>query len=80
LTYFRFAASGKRLRIDLKRWVKMKAANFLNMVFVACVAIPCAQSAFSQISVLTDQVGYETAATKQAILAGTAQDPRISSN
>jgi hypothetical protein len=58
----------------LKRWVKMKAANFLNTVFVACAAILCAQSAFSQISVLSDQVGYESAATKQAIVAGTAQD------
>ena len=34
----------------------------------------CAQSAFNQIRVLTDQVGYETTAAKQAIIAGTAQD------
>lgn len=58
----------------MKWWAKMKAAKFLNMVFVASVAILCAQSAVSQVSILTDQVGYEPAATKQAIVAGTDQD------
>jgi hypothetical protein len=34
----------------------------------------CALSAFSQVRVLADQVGYESTAAKQAIVAGTAQD------
>jgi hypothetical protein len=33
-----------------------------------------AQSAFGQVRVLADQVGYESTAAKQAIIAGTAQD------
>jgi len=34
----------------------------------------CTQSALSQVRVLADQVGYESLAAKQAIVAGTAQD------
>ena len=68
------AASSRRLRIDLKRRVKMKATHVLNRVLIVWVLTACAQSAFSQIRVLTDQVGYESTASKQAIVAGTAQD------
>ncbi len=67
-------ASSRRLRIDLKRRVKMKATHVLNRVLIVWVLTACAQSAFTQIRVLTDQVGYESTASKQAIVAGTAQD------
>lgn len=52
----------------------MKASHVLKMVVVVWASMVCAQSAFSQISVLTDHVGYEPTAAKQAIVAGTAQD------
>jgi len=52
----------------------MKATNILYRVFVVWVFMICAQRAFSQVRVLGDQVGYESTAEKQAIVAGTAQD------
>jgi len=52
----------------------MKATNILHRVFVVWVFMICAQRAFSQVRVLGDQVGYESTAEKQAIVAGTAQD------
>ncbi len=58
----------------MKRWVKMNVTHVLNRIFVVWVLMTCAPSLLSQIHVLTDQVGYESAAAKQAIVAGTAQD------
>jgi Glycosyl hydrolase family 9/Cellulase N-terminal ig-like domain len=52
----------------------MKALHILYRIFVVWVSLICAQSAFSQVRVLADQVGYESTAVKQAIVAGTAQD------
>src|SRR5580692_9098513 len=52
----------------------MKATHILYRVFVVWLAMVCAQSDFSQVRVLADQVGYETTAVKQAIVAGAAQD------
>ncbi len=52
----------------------MKATHILCRVFVVCVSLICVQSAISQVHVLADQVGYESTAPKQAIVAGTAQD------
>ena len=56
------------------RWVKLKATHILYMVFVVWVSMIGAQSAFSQVRILADHVGYESTAVKQAIVAGSAQD------
>jgi hypothetical protein len=52
----------------------MKATHVLKGISAVLVCTICAQSAFSQVRVLADQVGYESTAVKQAIVAGTAQD------
>ncbi len=52
----------------------MKATHILCRVFVVCVSLICVQSAISQVHVLADQVGYESTAPKQAIVAGNAQE------
>jgi len=54
--------------------MKMKATHVLSGVVFAWTSMLCAQSAFSQVRVLIDQVGYETTAAKQAIVEATAQD------
>lgn len=58
----------------MNRRGKMKHIHILYRVFVIWVSLICAQAAFSQVRVLADQVGYESTAMKQAIVAGTAQD------
>ena len=41
---------------------------------VLCGSVLCAQACIAQVRVLVDQVGYETQAPKQAIVAGSSQD------
>ncbi|MGD0938666.1 MAG: glycoside hydrolase family 9 protein [Terracidiphilus sp.] len=52
----------------------MKVTQLLYAVLVVWVSMICVQSASSQVRVLTDQVGYESTAVKQAIVVGTEQD------
>jgi len=52
----------------------MKAAHIRNWFFVVLLCGICAPGAFSQVRDLVDQVGYESSAAKQAILAGTGED------
>jgi hypothetical protein len=45
-----------------------------QLMLTACGAALCARPCLAQVHVLVDQVGYETAAQKQAIVSGSAQD------
>jgi hypothetical protein len=45
-----------------------------KVVALACAGALCAQVSIAQVRVLVDQVGYETKAPKQAIVAGSSQD------
>jgi hypothetical protein len=45
-----------------------------KVVALACAGALCAQLSIAQVRVLVDQVGYETKAPKQAIVAGSSRD------
>ena len=45
-----------------------------RLMLTACGAALCARPCLAQVQVLVDQVGYETAAQKQAIVSGSAGD------
>jgi hypothetical protein len=45
-----------------------------RLMLTACGAALCARPCLTQVQVLVDQVGYETAAQKQAIVSGSAGD------
>ena len=45
--------------------------------FVACGLLACAMLGAAQTRVLVDDVGYETASAKKALIVGTEQDPPL---
>ncbi len=53
---------------------EVKVAHILKGFFVVLLCGICAPGVFSQVRILVDQVGYESAEAKQAIITGTAQD------
>lgn len=56
--------------------MKRKLLSIYNcrLILAICSCILLAQSSMGQVRVLVDQVGYETLASKQAIVADSGQD------
>jgi hypothetical protein len=53
---------------------KRRITQFHQLLLAIFVSIFCARGGLSQVHVLVDQVGYETRAPKQALIAGPEQD------